>query len=39
MSGISAAVVPDASVILKWVLDADDEPGHAAASRLLERFW
>jgi predicted nucleic acid-binding protein len=32
-----ATVVPDASVILKWVLDAEDEPGHAAAMRLLER--
>lgn len=33
MSGHSATtVVPDASVILKWVLDAEDEPGHAAAS-------
>jgi predicted nucleic acid-binding protein len=38
MSGRSAAVVLDASVILKWVLDAETEPGHAAASRLLERF-
>jgi predicted nucleic acid-binding protein len=38
MSGRSATVVPDASVILKWVLDAEDEPGHAAASRLLERW-
>jgi len=38
MSGRSATVVPDASVILKWVLDAEDEPGHAAASHLLERW-
>jgi predicted nucleic acid-binding protein len=38
MSGGSATVVPDASVILKWVLDAEDEPGHAAASHLLERW-
>jgi predicted nucleic acid-binding protein len=38
MSGRSATVVPDASVILKWVLDAEDEPGHAAASRLLKRW-
>jgi predicted nucleic acid-binding protein len=38
MSGRSAAVVLDASVILKWVLDADTEPGHAAANRLLERW-
>jgi predicted nucleic acid-binding protein len=39
MSGRSATtVVPDASVILKWVLDAEDEPGHTAASRLLERW-
>jgi predicted nucleic acid-binding protein len=33
-----ALFVPDASVILKWVLDAEDEPGHAAAHRLLERW-
>jgi predicted nucleic acid-binding protein len=33
-----ARVVPDASVILKWVLDAENEPGHAAAHRLLERW-
>ncbi len=38
MSGRSAAVVLDASVILKWVLDAETEPGHAAANRLLERW-
>jgi len=38
MSGPSAAVVLDASVILKWVLDAETEPGHAAANRLLERW-
>jgi predicted nucleic acid-binding protein len=38
MSGHSAAVVLDASVILKWVLDAETEPGHAAASRLLDRY-
>lgn len=31
-------IVPDASVILKWVLDADDEPGHAAAELLLARW-
>jgi predicted nucleic acid-binding protein len=34
----SAALVLDASVILKWVLDAETEPGHAAARRLLERW-
>jgi predicted nucleic acid-binding protein len=34
----SATLVPDASVILKWVLDTESEPGHAAASRLLERW-
>lgn len=34
----SAAFVLDASVILKWVLDAETEPGHAAALRLLE-LW
>jgi predicted nucleic acid-binding protein len=33
-----AAFVLDASVILKWVLDAEDEPGHAAAGLLLERW-
>jgi len=38
MSGRSATVVLDASVILKWVLDAETEPGHAAAHRLLERW-
>lgn len=38
MSGRSAAIVLDASVILKWVLDAETEPGHAAANRLLERW-
>ena len=38
MSGRPTAVVPDASIILKWVLDAEDEPGHAAASQLLERW-
>jgi predicted nucleic acid-binding protein len=32
------AVIPDASVILKWVLDAETEPGHAEASQLLERW-
>jgi predicted nucleic acid-binding protein len=37
VSGRSATIVLDASVILKWVLDAEDEPGHAAARRLLER--
>jgi len=26
MSGLSAAIVLDASVILKWVLDAETEP-------------
>jgi predicted nucleic acid-binding protein len=30
--------VPDASVILKWVLDSATEPGHAAAQRLLARW-
>lgn len=29
-------VVPDASVILKWVLPSDDEPGAAAALRLRD---
>jgi len=29
-------VVPDASVILKWVLEKEDEPGHIQASRLQE---
>lgn len=38
MNGHSAAIVLDASVILKWVLDAETEPGHAAANRLLERW-
>jgi predicted nucleic acid-binding protein len=38
MSGRSAAIVLDASVILKWVLDAETEPGHAAANGLLERW-
>jgi len=38
MSGRSVAVVLDASVILKWVLDAETEPGHAAAQRLLQRW-
>jgi predicted nucleic acid-binding protein len=38
MNAPVAAFVPDASVILKWVLDADEEAGHAAASHLLERW-
>ena len=38
MSGRAQAIVLDASVILKWVLDAETEPGHAAANRLLERW-
>jgi predicted nucleic acid-binding protein len=38
MSVRSATVVPDASVILKWVLDSEDEPGHAAANQLLKRW-
>ena len=38
MSERSTALVLDASVILKWVLDAETEPGHAAANRLLERW-
>ena len=29
-------IVPDASVILKWVLERDDEPGHAHAMKLQE---
>jgi predicted nucleic acid-binding protein len=29
-------VVPDASVILKWVLEKEDEPDHIQASRLEE---
>jgi predicted nucleic acid-binding protein len=37
-SATAAAIVLDASVILKWVLDADDEPGHAAARNLLDRW-
>jgi len=38
MSGRPEVFVLDASVILKWVLDAETEPGHAAANRLLERW-
>ncbi len=38
MSERSGAIVLDASVILKWVLDAEAEPGHVAAHRLLERW-
>jgi predicted nucleic acid-binding protein len=38
MSPSSVTIVPDASVILKWVLEAETEPGHAAAMRLLERW-
>lgn len=30
--------VVDASVVLKWVLDATDEPGQAEARALLERW-
>jgi len=29
-------VIPDASVILKWVLEKDDEPGHSQALKLQE---
>jgi len=29
-------VVPDASVILKWVLEKEDEPGHLQAMKLQE---
>lgn len=29
-------VVPDASVILKWVLEKESEPGHAQAIKLQE---
>lgn len=29
-------VVPDASVILKWVLEREDDPGHAQAIKLQE---
>jgi predicted nucleic acid-binding protein len=29
-------VIPDASVILKWVLEKDDEPGYAQALKLQE---
>lgn len=29
-------IVPDASVILKWVLEREDEPGHAQALKLQE---
>lgn len=29
-------VVPDASVILKWVLEREDEPGYADAMKLQE---
>jgi predicted nucleic acid-binding protein len=29
-------VVPDASVILKWVLEREDEPGYAGAMKLQE---
>jgi predicted nucleic acid-binding protein len=31
-------IVPDASVILKWVLDAENEPGHHQAQQLLEQW-
>jgi len=31
-------VVPDASVILKWVLQPEDEPGAARALQILEAF-
>ena len=31
-------VVPDASVILKWVLERDDEPDHLQALTLQERL-
>lgn len=29
-------VIPDASVILKWVLEKDDEPGYAQALKLQD---
>jgi predicted nucleic acid-binding protein len=29
-------IVPDASIILKWVLEKEDEPSHAYAQRLQE---
>ena len=29
-------IVPDASVILKWVLEKEDEPDHRQAFRLQE---
>jgi predicted nucleic acid-binding protein len=40
MDGLAAAPLrPDVGVyVLKWVLDAEAEPGHAAAARLLERW-
>jgi predicted nucleic acid-binding protein len=31
-------IVPDASVILKWVLEREDEPAHAQAVILQEAF-
>lgn len=38
MSTTSALVVPDASVILKWVLPAEDEPHADRAAHLLDAF-
>jgi hypothetical protein len=38
MSESAPTIVPDASVILKWVLDSAAEPGHAAAGLLLGRW-
>lgn len=32
----STRIVPDASVILKWVLDSDDEPCREEANEILE---
>ena len=35
---MSAVIVPDASVILKWVLPAGEEPFAGEAHHLLEQF-
>ena len=35
---MTVVVVPDASVILKWVLPRDEEPGWNRARRILDRF-
>ena len=38
MSKLPALVVPDASIILKWVLPAQDEPHADRAASLLDAF-